>query len=347
MRILIEVTHPAHVHFFRNAIWEFQQRGHTVAVTAREKDVTVQLLENYKIPYTLLSKIGGSKFALIGELIIRDVRLWNFCRRFKPDILTGISAVFAAHVGSILRKPVVVWDDTEIATISHKLTYPFATAYYSPDIYPKVLGKKHKFYPGLHELAYLHPSQFKPDSKIVRELGIDPDNKYCIIRFVSWAAHHDIGQHGFDYGKMLRFVEDISRFAKPYITSEGKVPVELEKYRLNIPAHHIHHVLAFSSLYVGEGATMATESALLAVPAVYVNTLRVANINMLEQYGLVKQTDNSESAVKLCYEYLIDEHSRDKCLAAREKLLADKIDVTNYIVETLERIFEKTKSKSS
>jgi predicted glycosyltransferase len=336
MRILIEITHPAHVHFFRNAITEFQKRGHRVAVTAREKDVTVQLLNNLEIPFTTLSKVGYSKFALIFEMITRDIRLWNFCRKFKPDILTGIGGVFAAHVGFALRKPVIVWDDTEIANMAHRITYPFVTAVYSPDSYQKHLGNKHHFYPGLHELAYLHPNRFTADVELVRNLGINPEEKYCIIRFVSWQAHHDIGQRGFADEQKLNFVKEIAKHAKPYITSERAVPSILKPYQLNIPAHLIHHVMAFASLCIGEGATMASESAVLGVPAVYINTLKLGYINMLEKYGLVKQTTDTHQALQYCIDWLTDPGSKEKCTAACKKLLAEKIDVTEYIVATIE-----------
>ncbi|HDZ69285.1 MAG TPA: DUF354 domain-containing protein [Phycisphaerales bacterium] len=337
MRILIEITHPAHVHFFRNAITEFQKRGHSVAVTARQKDVTIQLLNNYEIPFTTLSRIGGSRFALIGEMITRDARLWSFCRKFRPDILTGISGVFASHVGFVLRKPVVVWDDTEIATMAHNITYPFVTAVYSPDCYKKSFGKKHHLYPGLHELAYLHPKRFTADVEIVRSLGINPAEKYCIIRFVSWKAHHDVGQHGFANKQRLNFIKEISKYVRPYITSEAKLPAELETYRLNVPVHLVHHVMAFASLYVGEGATMASESAVLGVPAVYINTLKAGTIDMLKRYGLIKQTTDTQQALQYCIDWLCDPEVKGKCTAAREELLADKIDVTDYIADVIER----------
>jgi len=336
MRILIEITHPAHVHFFRNAIAEFQERGHTVAVTAREKDVTTKLLNNYGIPFELLSGIGRSKFALVGELITRDIRLWNFCRKFKPDVLTGISGVFAAHAGFALRKPVVVWDDTEVATIAHKITYPFVTAVYSPDCYKKCFGKKHHLYPGLHELAYLHPNRFTADAEVVKSLGINPEEKYCIIRFVSWQAHHDIAQHGFADEQKMSFIKEIAKYAKPYISSESPLPGQLEAYRLDIPVHQIHHVMAFAALYVGEGATMASESAILGVPAVYVNTLESGNIDMLEEYGLVKQTTDTQQALKYCLDWLGDSQAKQRCMVANKKLLVEKIDITEYIVATIE-----------
>ena len=58
MKVLVDIIHPAHVHFFRNAISELQKKGHEVAVTARKKDVTIDLLENYGIPFTCLSEVG-------------------------------------------------------------------------------------------------------------------------------------------------------------------------------------------------------------------------------------------------------------------------------------------------
>jgi predicted glycosyltransferase len=344
MKILVEITHPAHVHFFRNAVSLLEKKGHTIAVTARRKDVTIELLNNFNIPFTLLSSLGKSKFALVKELAVRDFRLWNFCRKFKPDILTGISGVFAAHVGFLLRKPVVVWDDTEIATLAHKIAYPFVTAIYCPSCYYKKLGKKQKFYAGCHELAYLHPNRFTPDPQLVRSLGIDTSQKYCIIRFVSWQAHHDIGQSGITDIEKIELVKRISRYARPYITSEKPLPAELEEFRLSIPVHQIHHLMAFASLCVGEGATMASEAACLAVPCVYINTLKLGYINMHEGFGLIKQTTDVEEAYRQCIDWLEDPMSKEKCLLARDKMLAEKIDVTSFVVETITKTAEAYRS---
>ena len=337
MRILVDVTHPAHVHFFRSAIKLWQQHGHEVAVTARRKDVTVELLENFNIPFTTLSEAGKGLFGLFGEMLRRDVKLLRFCKAFKPDVLTAIGGVYAAHVGFLLRKPVVVWDDTEVATIGHKLTHPFAKWIMSPDCYTKDLGKKQKRYAGLHELAYLHPNRFTPDAAVVKSLGIDPSEKYCLLRFVSWQAHHDVGQYGFDNRQKEKIIQELSKYAKVYITAEGSIPEQLKKYQLKIPVHLIHHVLAFAKLYIGEGATMATEGGLLGVPAVYVNSLQSGNMNMLANYGLLNQTTDAQEILKLSVQWLTDPQVSSKCSAARQKLLDSTIDVTEFVVATIEK----------
>jgi predicted glycosyltransferase len=337
MKILVEITHPAHVHFFRNAVSLLEKKGHTIAVTARRKDVTIELLNNFNIPFTLLSSLGKSKFALVKELAVRDFRLWNFCRKFKPDILTGISGVFAAHVGFLLRKPVVVWDDTEIATLAHKIAYPFVTAVYCPDCYYKKLGKKQKFYAGCHELAYLHPNRFSPDPQLVRSLGIDTSQKYCIIRFVSWQAHHDIGQSGITDTEKIELVKRISAYARPYITSEKPLPAELEEFRLSIPVHQIHHLMAFASLCVTEGATMASESGILGVPTIYINPLKAGTINEQAEYGLLSQITEYQKILETSTAYLNDTTAKEKAKANRERFISNKIDVTAFIVDTLEK----------
>lgn len=342
MRILVDITHPAHVHFFRNAIAVWQQNGHQVAVTARQKDITLNLLNEFRIPFAVLSSIGNHKLSLFKELAVRDFNLYRFCRKFRPDVLTAIGGVFAAHVGFAIRKPVVVWDDTEHAGISHKMTFPFATSIQTPSCYLKKLGDKQVFYAGCHELAYLHPNRFSPDREVVRSLGIDPDEKYAVVRLVSWQAHHDVGQSGFDKSSITDFIETISKKVKPYITSEIKLPDALEKYKLKIPFNKIHHVLAFADLCITEGATMASEAALLAVPAIYINTLSAGTILEFEKYGLLHHITDTKRALEKSIEILSNRESKDLYRVLNKKYLADKIDVTQYIIATVENFVSNT-----
>ena len=337
MKILIDIGHPAHVHFFKNAICAWQQNGHEIAITALQKDIATGLLENYNLDHTVLSKAGRNKLSLGFELITRDIKLLKFCRRFKPDVLTGISGNFIAHVGKLTGTPSVIWDDTEHQRLSHRITWPFATCIHSPDCYLNPAIKKQKLYAGFHELAYLRPGYFSPDKELVNSLGINPDEKYCIVRMVSWQAHHDVGQSGFDSDRMAEFLDELSKHARPYLSVEGDCPESLKGYQLSVPVHQIHHVMAFASLCIGEGATMISESAVLGVPAVYINTLKLGYIDMLEDYGLVKQTTDTDHALRYGLGFLTEPNAREKYRSIKQKLLDDKIDVTKYLVETIEK----------
>ena len=48
MTILVDIVHPADVHFFKHAIREWERRGHKVVVTARDKEMTLKLLKSYE-----------------------------------------------------------------------------------------------------------------------------------------------------------------------------------------------------------------------------------------------------------------------------------------------------------
>ncbi len=333
MRILIDLTHPAHPHFFRHAIAELRNRGHVVALTCREGSIPRPLLEGLKLPAKPVGRTGTGRLGAVGRLLTRDLHLWRHARRFRPDILTGISGVFVAHVGRLMGKPSVVWTDTEPGRLPQRLTWPFATRICTPDCFGLDAGHKQVRYAGLHELAYLHPKRFTPDRRVVESLGINPDEPYCIIRTSTWGAQHDIGQRGItDLGQLVRTIEP---HARPYISYEGPAAAELEPYRLRIPLECIHHVLAFASLYVGEGATMTTESALLGTPAIYASSLDVGTVRMLSQHDLAWRIPDQRDVLDRAREILSDSSAKRQAMQKRDRLLEGMIDVTEFIVATL------------
>jgi predicted glycosyltransferase len=257
----------------------------------------------------------------------------------QPDVLTGVSSSRIAHAGFLCRKKTLILEDTEHATGQIALYKPFATKILTPSCFTSDLGKKQIRYEGCHELAYLHPKRFAPDREVAKKSGIDTSEKYCIIRFVSWKASHDIGQHGIVEKQKLNFIEEISRYARPYISSESQLPTELASYQLNVPPHLVHHIMAFASLCVTEGATMASESALLGVPVIYINTLTAGTIQEFERYGLLERITDTHRALNRAIELLKNPENKGGKL---KNFLQNKIDVTEYIVETIEKYQKKS-----
>ena len=90
MRVLFDITHPANVHFFRHLISRLIHEEHQVLVTAREKDVTLALLDGLGIPHICISRRGVGLIRAAKELVVRDVRLLQVARRFRPDVPVGI-----------------------------------------------------------------------------------------------------------------------------------------------------------------------------------------------------------------------------------------------------------------
>ena len=80
---------------------------------------------------------------------------------FRPDLLVGgVGNVYVAHVGKLLRKPSIVFDDIEHAEIDHRLMDPFVSVICTPSCYRGDIGTKQVRYNGYHEPAYLHPNRF-------------------------------------------------------------------------------------------------------------------------------------------------------------------------------------------
>src|SRR5262245_55548110 len=123
MRILVDIVHPADVHFFKYAIKEWEGSGHKVLITARDKDIALQLLKAYGFEFRCLSSQGKGLWGMALELVLRVLRLLRIARSFQPDVLTGFTGISIAHVGKILGKPSVVFYDTEFANLSNALTY--------------------------------------------------------------------------------------------------------------------------------------------------------------------------------------------------------------------------------
>ena len=165
MRVLVDICHPAHVHFFRHPIRLLHAAGDQVLVTSRGKECAIDLLMELGIKHRCLGESHrGGLAEMVKELVVRNRRLIRLCREFRPDILTGVGGTFVAQSGRWLGLPSVVFYDTEHAHLQNALTYPFANRLVVPDCYTgRTPASKTVRYAGYHELSYLHPDVFTPD----------------------------------------------------------------------------------------------------------------------------------------------------------------------------------------
>src|SRR5688500_15405264 len=143
MRILLDITHPAHVHFFRNAIRQWQAEGDSVLVTSRDKDITLQLLDQFGIEHQCLSVAKRGVIGLGLELSERGLKLVREVQRFKPNVAAASAGTFVVYGCLPHRIPTVVFYDTEHARVSNAITYPLASAVVTPQAYEGNIGKKH------------------------------------------------------------------------------------------------------------------------------------------------------------------------------------------------------------
>jgi predicted glycosyltransferase len=204
---------------------------------------------------------------------------------------------------------------------------------------------RHFTYPGYHELAYLHPKRFSPDPAKLAAFGLRPDEAYSIVRFVALRAVHDVSERGLTNAQRHALVDALATHGRVLISSEGPLPEALEPLRLRGPVQDIHHIIAHAQVLVGESATMASEAAVLGVPAVYIATTRRGYTDDEEQrYGLVRYFPNGrfEEALRVVGEFFANEPPRVWAARARARLLAEKIDVTQWMVDYFHERFQST-----
>lgn len=338
MRILIDINHPAHVHYFRNFYKIMTAKGHQLLVVSRNKEIEHNLLNLYSIPFVDRGKGKSGKFGKFIYLMYADLKLFFIALRYKPDVFLNFLHPYPSHVAKLLRKVSLVFSDTEHAKLHHRLTVPFATKVLTPSCYRIDLGKKHIRFNGYMELCYLHPNYFQPDPSVLTLLNVTGSERYVIIRFVSWAAAHDFGHTGMSLAAKRRVVVELSKHAKVFISSEGTLPEDLEKFRIKIPFHKMHDALYYACLLFGESATMASEAAVLGTPSIFIdNDGRGYTDEQEDKYSLVNNFTESEAdqerALQKALEILRQKMGKDEYRQRRKLLLSNCIDPTRFMVE--------------
>ncbi len=337
-RLLIEIGHPGHVHFFKNPINILQKRGWNVVVHARNKAECFELLRANEIDFVPGPKHQSTlKNVANIPVIVSDI--YRESKRRNTTIMAGIGGCHAALASRLNRLPCVSYTDTEHAKEQAALYVPNCSSIHTPRSFKLNYGKKHHRYPGFHELAYMAPNYFKPNPAKLEDAGLLNKGAPIVLRIVGFSASHDFGV------QQLRWeTEFVRKYHKDYkiiISSEDPLPKKLEVFRNPLPANELHNLLAFSRLYIGAGATTASESAIIGTPALYTNPLSLGYLEEMEKrYGLVFNRTSPKDILSTSEEILSTD--RQYFVNQSKKLLQESCDVSLYVADTIEEEFNKT-----
>jgi len=338
MKILLDINHPAHVHFFRNSLRALRDRGHTVLLTSRKKECVELLLAELGEDHSKLSDIGGGNlYGFIKEYFVRCYRLLRYVRLHRPDVLCAVGGTFVAHVGWLARIPTIVFYDTEMATLQNRVTYPFVGRLIVPECYQGGVPRETIRYNGYHELAYLRPAYFEPNHSLAVQAGLILERKNFIVRVVSWQANHDVDQSGWSLVLLADLLDYLSARGNVIISSERELPRNIEHLRYKGTALDMHHLMSCCDLFVGESATMAAECAVLGTPAIYASAISRGYLDDIERkYKLIKvvrdfEFNNIVTAIeqilKFDAKYYYDR---------QVSLLSETVDVTELLMHHIE-----------
>ena len=271
MNVLFVSGHPAQVHNFRNVRAELIKDGHKVFWLTTPKDIATNLLDTYHIPYHLLHKPGKGVVSKAWTLLRNVIWEIGYLRRNKIELAVTRTCPYTTIAAKLCGIKHIILDDTEHAAAKIKILSNMVDTPLLPECFWFQLRKDELRFPGNIELHYLHPKRFTP-KPVWDLLGIEPDTRFAIVRFVKWDAWHDtqlVG--GFTLDQKRELIDRLSKHLRVFISSESELPADLEPYRIHIPIEQMHHVQAAAALFVGESATMASESVCLGTPAIYID----------------------------------------------------------------------------
>jgi predicted glycosyltransferase len=189
-----------------------------------------------------------------------------------------------------------------------------------------------------HELAYLHPNRFVPNPAVLQEIGIKPGEAFFILRFNAFKAHHDSGALGLSIEQKLAIVELLKPYGKLFITTERDIEPELKSFQIPVSPDKIHSLMYYATMFIGDSQTMISEAALLGTPAIKLNSFA----------GRLSIPNEIEDNYHLCYSFLPQDFEamltkirklletvdlKTEWGRRKAKMLADKIDLTTFLVE--------------
>jgi uncharacterized protein len=348
MNLLFFVVHPSKFHVFRHTINILKQKGHQVNIIITSKDVLEKLVINEGWAYTnifpegrkiswLPTKIGA------GINLIRTIfRIKKYIKRSDIKYDLFITDDLLVINGWLNKIPTFHFQDDDITAVPESaLIMFFANYIISPTVsnLGKYQKKKIGFY-GYKELGSFHPARFTPDYEKIKQFNPE-GNKYFLLRLVSLRAVHDAGKSGLKDNDVLRLINKLEEYGNVYITAERHLPPLFEKYRITINPNDIAHALFFAEFLISDSQTMSAESGVLGTPYIRYNDFveRISYLDELEkkyELGFGIKTKNKDQLFEKIDYLLSQSNLKETWRVKRNKMLSEKIDLTEFLVWLIE-----------
>lgn len=326
MSVLIDISHPAHVHFFRPLALALIADGVSVHIATRDKDVTVRLLEASGLPFKVLpmGRPGAGRLSGAAELLRRSWALRRRIRRHKVSVVltrnpSGAIAAFATRATSIFDT-----DDGRGVGIHYWAARPFADIITSSVHDPENHGRGHRRYRALKAHMFLHPDRFTPD-RALRRKYLSDDEQFGVVRFSAHDASHDRRIEGITSEGRRAIMERLLQFGPVLVSIERQgLQLQRDKNRITpVAPEDFHHLLAAASLFVGDSQSVAADAAILGVPSLRLSgfTGTAFYLQHLEGLGLIQnfspgEEDDLLEALESFPQTIVEEGNRSREIAS-------------------------------
>jgi predicted glycosyltransferase len=277
VRVWVDFTNTAHVLVLRPLVEALEADGHEAVLTARPLSHTVELLEDWGHPFTVLGRHGGAR--RLGKAVAagdRVARMLAFGRGKGFTAALGHASVDLPPAARALGIRNTTMFDYEWAVAQHSVICRLANRVLVPDaIPPERLARygarppKLVRYPGLKEEYYL--ADWEPDPAVLGELGVEPDRILAVVRTAPSYALYLGGSENPLLPRVLGRLAADERTQTVVLarTEEQRDAVRaLGHPRTIVPERAVdgRSLVAFADLLVSAGGTMNREAAVLGTP---------------------------------------------------------------------------------
>jgi len=277
MRVWVDVTNTAHVFVLRPLVELLERGGHEVELTVRPLSQTVEALEQWGHPHTVLGAYGGAgKVGKARAALERVTRMLRYGRGRRFDCALAHGSTDLPVACRVLRVPNATMFDYEWASLQHHFICRAASRVLVPDAIPADRLARYGArpprlvrYPGLKEEYYL--AGFKPDAAVLDELGLDRRRVLSVVRTPPSYALYLAGADTRLLSQVLGRLSDDHRTDTVVLTRTPEQADAIDALglpRVVVPRRTVdgRSLVAFADAMVSAGGTMNREAAVLGTP---------------------------------------------------------------------------------
>jgi uncharacterized protein len=310
VRVWLDLTNTAHVLVLRPLVELLESRGHDVELTARPLSHTVELLDDWGHPYTVLGRYGGAtRLGKARAAAERLPQLVRFGRRGRFDWALAHGSTELPPACRLLGVPNTTTFDYEWASLQHHANCRLANRVLVPEAIPPrrlarygARGAKLARYPGLKEEYYL--AQFEPDPRVLDDVGARRDAVLCVVRTAPSYALYLGGVESALVPRVLRRLAADERTHTVVLARNEDQRRAIDGLRLRrvvTPSRAVdgHSLVAFADVLVSAGGTMNREAAVLGTPvwSIFEGRLGAVDDLLLREGRLRRLRDAAEIEV--------------------------------------------------
>jgi predicted glycosyltransferase len=337
MIIVFDINHPAHINFFKNAIYKLHEEKNEIFIFGLKRGKVPDILKR-EFPDFNIKIIGRHRNNVISIIfeanILKSAILFTSLIFKRIDVGVSVGSFTLGACLKILGKKNIQFDDDPES--SHNLFLERMTA---DEIHiPPLIKNADKFviFNALKEWAYLSPKYFKPNINYLNKYGIEP-YKYLFIREVSAGSLNYIDRGSYN---IASFSDKLGSEYKIVLSLEDKSKRELypkEWIILEEPVQDIHSLMYYSRVVISSGDSMAREGSMLGRPSVYCGKRIMEANNVMIKKGILFQIEPLEIPSvlsKIIREEIKIPHQDE----FRKILLNEWDDVTEHIINSIKKI---------